>query len=89
MRDYARRYGLSGTNAAVCLAVADIRHQGRAKSADILAALDGGDSLERLLCLGEGAYPERIATLRTILNDATQGGGFGDRAYDEDTGEFV
>ncbi|MGE0093288.1 MAG: hypothetical protein AB7M05_14495 [Alphaproteobacteria bacterium] len=85
MGDYARRYGLSGANADICLAVCDIRHQGRARSTDILNALGAADSLDRLLRLGADSYAERIETLRGALDQA----GFSAWKYDEPSGDFV
>jgi hypothetical protein len=67
MKSYARRYSLEGRLDKVCLVVADIRHQGRGSSQDILAALNtSGDdekAYRNLLQIGQAVYQQRIATI--------------------------
>jgi len=93
MQSYAQRYGLNGMLDSICLMVADIRHQGRAKSSQIIAALDtGGDeqrALAQLLEIGAHAYPERIETLKTQIRKLMRDGVLGRRRYDAQRGEFV
>jgi len=45
MVQYARKYALDGKSDIVCLVVADIRHQGRAKDTSIIHALQSPDGL--------------------------------------------
>lgn len=89
MQDYAQRYRLDGADDTVCLVVADIRHQGRAKSSAILAALGQSKPLEALLQLGETTYPERVATLRREIKSLLSDGTFGKRKYNLAAKDFV
>lgn len=67
MKSYAKRYALDGRLDKVCLLVADIRHQGRASSTEIIAALNtGGDdekAYRNLLQIGKPLYKTRIDTV--------------------------
>jgi hypothetical protein len=89
MTEYSKRYGLNGADDRVCLLVSDIRHQGRAKSAEIVAALQSGTPVKQLLKIGENRYPQRIATLRKEIDRLTAEGVLGTRKYDAQKGEFV
>ena len=93
MRSYARRYDLDGMLDSICLMVADIRHQGRAKSTEIIEALQtgGGDQrvLTQLLEIGAHSYAERIQTLKTQIRRLTQNGVLGRRRYNAQLNEFV
>lgn len=89
MREYAARYALDGAVDAVCLVVSDIRHQGRAKSVEILAALQRPDPLAALLEIGEHRFPARIATLRREMARLRDEGRLGTHRYDAAAGDFV
>ena len=93
MQDYARRYGLAGRLDTVCLMVADIRHQGRATSPEIMTALatqgDDQRALRQLLEIGAQSYAERIATLKQRIGKLTRDGVLGRRRYDASRGEFA
>ena len=93
MQDYARRYGLAGRLDTVCLMVADIRHQGRATSPEIVTALatqgDDQRALRQLLEIGAQSYAERIATLKQRIGKLTRDGVLGRRRYDASRGEFA
>ena len=93
MRSYARRYDLDGMLDSICLMVADIRHQGRAKSSEIIEALHtGGDEqrvLAQLLEIGAHSYPERIQTLKTQIRKLTRDGVLGRRRYNAQRNEFI
>ena len=89
MRLYERRYDLHGIVDTVCIVVADIRHQGRAKSRHILEALHSGDALGNLLKIGEEAYPRRIETLREAIVGGEERGVFGRMKYDQTVEDFV
>jgi peptidoglycan hydrolase-like protein with peptidoglycan-binding domain len=89
MVEYANRYGLDGTRDTTCLVVADIRHQGRARSADIVAALQSGNPLESLLKIGESKYAGRIGVLRREIQALTAEGTFGHRRYSLANRDFV
>jgi hypothetical protein len=89
MHQYANRYQLDGVSDRICLVVADIRHQGRAGSSAIQAALAASDPLAALLRIGEAKYTERIKTLRQELNRLTADGTLGRRAYRLDRADFV
>ena len=89
MAEYAQRYDLDGAPDDVCLVVADIRHQGRAKSPEILAALRGAEPLESLLTVGEPLYHSRLVTLRREIRRLTEEGTLGTRQYDRAARDFV
>ncbi len=89
MAEYAARYGLNGADDAVCLVVSDIRHQGRAKSPEIITALRSATPLESLLRIGKPLYPERVAVLRREVDRLMDEGVLGTRKYDADAGDFV
>lgn len=89
MAGYARQYGLDGADDSVCILVADIRHQGRAKSPVIAAALQSARPLDELLKIGEPKYRERLATLRREIKALTNEGTLGKRKYDLNQGDFV
>lgn len=88
MAGYAQRYGLDGKPDSVCLVVADIRHQGRAKSPEIFAALQGANPLEALLKIGEPQYHQRLVVLRQEIRKLTAEGTFGQKRYDLASGDF-
>lgn len=89
MAQYAVRYGLDGVAAPLCLVIADIRHQGRAKSPAIIAALASQKPLDALLSLGSALYPERVKVLRREINALTADGTFGKLEYRAVNSEFV
>ena len=82
MAGYARRYGLDGAGDELLVAVADIRHQGRAGSAQILTALRAADPLDALLRLGAERYPTRCATLRSEIDKLRRQGRLGRLVFD-------
>ncbi len=93
MKVYAKLYSLDGRGDKVCLVVADIRHQGRAKSADIISALNTAGDDERayknLLEFGKVVYPQRIATLKAEVAKSEAAGILGRRKYSVAEGDFV
>jgi len=89
MVSYARRYALDGVDDAVCLVVADIRHQGRAGSAPIAVALRSPKPLEALLQLGEPGYHSRLLTLRGEISKSMADGLLGTRKYSAAKRDFV
>lgn len=88
MLQYAARYGLDGAAAPLCLVVADIRHQGRARSPAIIAALARPKPLDALLSLGSVLYPERVKVLRREINALTADGTFGKLKYSVAKADF-
>lgn len=93
MRSYSKRYNLDQRLDKVCLMVADIRHQGRAKSDEILAALqtNGNDetAYRNLLKLGSPIYQGRLDTLDREIKKLVQSGVLGARKYDQASSDFV
>jgi hypothetical protein len=89
MAGYAQQYGLNGADDTVCLAVADIRHQGRAKSPVIVAALQSANPLGALLKIGEPKYHERLVTLRREIKALTDEGTLGRKKYSTAKKDFV
>jgi len=93
MKGYAQRYSLDGRSDKVCLVVADIRHQGRAKSSQILSALNtNGDdekAFKNLLEIGKELFAVRVATLKSEANKLVAAGILGQRKYSVQQGDFV
>ena len=89
MAHYAQKYGLNGADDAVCLVVADIRHQGRAKSPVIAAALQSANPLNALLRIGEPKYHTRLVTLRREIKALTDEGTLGRKKYSTAKRDFV
>jgi len=89
MFSYAMRYELDGADDAICLMVADIRHQGRAKSPEIVSALHSSQPLESLLRIGESSYKERVQTLRREIKKLSAEGTLGTHRYSTAQKDFV
>lgn len=89
MAGYAAQYKLNGAEDAICLVVADIRHQGRAKSVEIAMALSSANPLSALLKLGEPKYHERLLALKREIDRLRVDGTFGHRHYDLASKDFV
>ena len=89
MVGYSDRYDLDGTLDSICLVIADIRHQGRAKSPVIVTALHSSKPLESLLAIGEQKFGERISTLRREIKKLTDEGTLGTRVYNREQRDFV
>jgi len=89
MAVYARWYPvLDGNTPPICLMVADIHHQGRAKVAVVQAALQSDDPLSALLKIGEPTYHDRLVTLRREIKALTDDGTFGNLKYDAGQNDF-
>jgi hypothetical protein len=93
MKAYAQRYSLDNVADFVCLVVADIRHQGRGTSADILQALNtGGDqqkAYDNLIQIGNHLYAGRCQTLDKAVKSLTQAGNLGTSKYSVAQSDFV
>jgi len=89
MERYALQYDLDGAPDTVCLVIADIRHQGRARSSAIMQALADADPLEALLGLGEPKYHERLLTLRREIARLVNEGTLGRKSYSLAVRDFV
>jgi hypothetical protein len=89
MASYAAQYKLNGVEDTICLVVADIRHQGRAKSVEIAMALSSPNPLSALLKLGEPKYHERLLTLKREIDKLRADGTFGNRHYDLASKDFI
>jgi hypothetical protein len=89
MVGYAQQYGLDGVEDSICQVVTDIRHQGRAKTPAIVAALQSSKPLESLLTLGEPKYHERLVTLRQEIKKLVAEGTFGTHKYSKSKKDFV
>ncbi|MDX3965531.1 MAG: hypothetical protein QHD01_02890 [Bradyrhizobium sp.] len=87
MREADARLGLDGRGADICLAICDIRHQGRAKYPAIQSALGSSRPLANLLALGSIAYPERCATLKAEI--AAKGALLTSKTWSRTNGDFV
>ena len=89
MVNYANTFGLDGVLDSICLVIADIRHQGRAKNPVIAHALNSSRPLESLLSLGEQRFPERISTLKREIRKLTEEGTLGTHVYSREQRDFV
>ncbi|SAL85989.1 hypothetical protein AWB68_07870 [Caballeronia choica] len=89
MFHYAKRYALDGTKDVVCLIIADIRHQGRARDPEIIHALSESDPISALLKIGDSQYPDRIKVLVKEIHDLREDGTLGKRIYNLATRDFV
>lgn len=93
MAEYCNQYMLNGVPDKVCLVICDIRHQGRASSAQIIQAMNtSGDynkAFNNLLNLGIAHYPERIRTLKNSITKLVNLGILGIKVYNQSSGEFV
>ncbi|MFO1424266.1 MAG: hypothetical protein U1F70_11550 [Candidatus Competibacteraceae bacterium] len=89
MLQYAKQYGLEGIEDRICLVIADIRHQGRAKSSAIVTALHSANPLKALLQLGEPQYAGRLQTLRQEINKLSASGVLGTRVYRIQEADFI
>ncbi len=89
MVGYSDRYDLDGTLDSICLVIADIRHQGRAKSPAIVTALHSSKPLESLLSIGEQKFADRISTLRKEIKKLTDEGTLGAHVYNRELRDFV
>lgn len=87
MKDSDARLGLDGQTADICLAICDIRHQGRAKFPAIQSALGSNRALANLLALGSIAYPERCATLKSEI--AAKGALLTSKSWSRQNGDFT
>lgn len=86
---YQRWYNLSGMSDSICVAIADIHHQGRAKKAQVRAALASAEALSNLTQLGADKYPERCKSLRRMIATMEQSGLLGRHKYEPACGRFV
>jgi hypothetical protein len=89
MAAYSQQYGLDGVEDTVCQVIADIRHQGRAKSPEIVVALHSAKPLESLLALGEPKYHQRVVVLRQEIKKLVAEGTFGTHKYSDSLKDFV
>jgi len=85
----ARRHGLDGADDIVCLLVADIRHQGRGRGAEIDQALARPDPAAALLRIGADRWPQRVETLRRAIARLVDEGRLGRLRYSLARQDFV
>jgi len=86
---YAKQYRLDGQDDTLCLVISDIRHQGRARSPEIISALNAQNPLEALLKIGESQYTQRVTQLRQEIETLLAEGTLGRHRYDAQLGDFV
>lgn len=93
MQKYAIWYPLDGVPDKVCLVIADIHHQGRAKVSAVKVALDtNGDyktAYQNLLEIGQISYSERIKTLKKAIADLEKAGILGTKVYSKIQKDFI
>jgi hypothetical protein len=89
MVNYANTFDLDGALDTVCLVIADIRHQGRAKNVVIANALNSSKPLDSLLSIGAQSFSERIATLKREIKKLTDEGTLGTHKYSLAEKDFI
>jgi hypothetical protein len=89
MVNYANTFDLDGALDSVCLVIADIRHQGRAKNVVIAHALNSSKPLDSLLSIGAQSFPDRIATLKREIKKLTDEGTLGTHKYSLAQKDFI
>ena len=89
MKLYSKKYNLDGIDDHLCVVVADIRHQGRGTSAEIIAALHEKDKYAALLRIGAASYKERCDELKRQVDRRLKAGVFGKMVYDQRSGDFI
>ncbi len=86
---YQQWYDLNGLSDSICVAIADIHHQGRAKKTQVRAALASTRPLASLTRLGEDKYPERCRSLCQTIAQMEGRGELGRHKYEPAHGLFV
>ncbi|MBX7170359.1 MAG: hypothetical protein K1X72_05330 [Pyrinomonadaceae bacterium] len=90
MKSYSRSFNLDGFPAKVCQVICDILHQGRAKNRHIITAINTNGNFDRaynnLLELGRESYPERVRTVRTVINNLAT---VFEKTYNQAANDFV
>lgn len=93
MQKYAKWYPLDGFPDKVCVVIADIHHQGRAKKNVVYEALDTNGNYEKafnnLLTIGETNYSSRLKTLTKEIQQLVRDKVLGKRVYDINSKDFV
>lgn len=87
-RRYSRWYKLDGRSDLICALIADIHHQGRAKTQRVKNALKASDPVKALISVNP-RYTGRIANLKKIVEELTNDGKLGKKVYDGANNEFV
>lgn len=86
---YQQWYDLDGASDSVCVAIADIHHHGRAKKAQVRAALASSMPLANLTRIGEDKYHERCKSLCSMIAKMEQRGQLGNHKYESAHGRFM
>ncbi|HKY30776.1 MAG TPA: hypothetical protein VJM12_22845 [Pyrinomonadaceae bacterium] len=86
---YQHWYDLGGISDTICVAIADIHHQGRGKKSQVRAALQSSNPVSALTKIGEDKWPERCASLRRSLAAFERDGKLGRHKYEPAHGVFV
>ena len=89
LSQYNRLYKLDGVSDKACIVIADIRHHGRARSREIIEALDSNDPYTNLLKIRRDRFNERIDTLQSAIEMLEKDGKLGINHYDAAKGIFV
>ena len=81
-------FNLHGKSDIICLAVADVLHQGRGGKTTVRKALAQPKPLEALLKIADTAYHQRNVDLRQAIDTLKAAGKIGHKVYDAATNEF-
>lgn len=89
---YQPWFDLDGRSDVICLAVADVMHQGRGGAQGktiVRKALASSDPLAALLEIGAARYPQRVKDLGTVIKRLEQAGKLGGKTYSAAGNDFV
>ena len=85
---YQHWYDLTGAPDTVCVAIADIHHQGRGTKSQV-RCLRSRNPLSALMNIGKERYPERCRSLRSNIAALERDGKLGKQKYEPAHGVFV
>lgn len=89
---YQPWFDLDGRSDVICLAVADVMHQGRGGAQGktvVRKALAAADPLAALLQIGASRYPQRITDLGAVIKRLRDAGKLGAKTYSAAGNEFI
>lgn len=86
---YQHWYQINGAIDSLCVAIADIHHQGRGTKAQVRSALGHPNPLQELTKIGASKYPERCRSLRETITRLEHEGKLGKHKYEPAHGLFV
>ena len=89
---YQPWFNLDGRSDVICLAVADVMHQGRGGAEGktvVRKALAAADPLAALLKIGATRYPQRVKDLGAVIKRLRDAGKLNGKTYSAAGNDFV